>query len=138
MAAGIKDKVAILGMGCSKFGERWDASPEDLMVEAYNEAMADAGIAPEQLDEAALARFMTMSYAPDPDLFIRTGGEMRISNFLLWQAAYAELFFTDCLWPDFGASDIDAALAAFRQRDRRFGGVKHESREPTPQLVGAG
>jgi undecaprenyl diphosphate synthase len=113
------------------YGGRWD------VVQACRQAMR-AGIAPEQLDEAALARFMTMSYAPDPDLFIRTGGEMRISNFLLWQAAYAELFFTDCLWPDFGASDIDAALAAFRQRDRRVGGVKHESREPTPQLVGAG
>jgi undecaprenyl diphosphate synthase len=113
------------------YGGRWD------VVQACRQAMR-AGIAPEQLDEAALARFMTMSYAPDPDLFIRTGGEMRISNFLLWQAAYAELFFTDCLWPDFGASDIDAALAAFRQRDRRFGGDKHESREPTPQLVGAG
>jgi undecaprenyl diphosphate synthase len=61
-----------------------------------------------------------LSFAPDPDLFIRTGGEMRISNFLLWQAAYSELFFTDCLWPDFGEAEIDAALRAYAQRDRRF------------------
>jgi undecaprenyl diphosphate synthase len=65
---------------------------------------------------------MAMHYAPDPDLFIRTGGEVRISNFLLWQIAYAELYFTDCLWPDFGAEQIDAAIASFRDRERRFGG----------------
>jgi undecaprenyl diphosphate synthase len=66
---------------------------------------------------------MALSFAPDPDLFIRTGGEMRISNFLLWQAAYSELVFTDCLWPDFGEREIDEALAAFARRDRRFGGL---------------
>ena len=65
-----------------------------------------------------------MSYAPDPDLFIRTGGEMRISNFLLWQTAYSELYFTHCLWPDFGEAELDAALAAYAQRDRRFGEVR--------------
>ena len=59
----------------------------------------------------------------DPDLFIRTGGEVRISNFLLWQAAYAELVFSDCLWPEFGDAELDAALAEYARRDRRFGGV---------------
>ena len=58
---------------------------------------------------------MALSYAPDPDLFIRTGGEVRISNFLLWQAAYSELVFTDCLWPEFGSAELDAALAAVRR-----------------------
>ena len=98
------------------YGGRWD------VVQACRQAIAAGSGRPAR--RATLARFMTMSYAPDPDLFIRTGGEMRVSNFLLWQVAYAELFFTDCLWPDFDASDIDAALTAFRQRDRRFGGVK--------------
>jgi undecaprenyl diphosphate synthase len=70
-----------------------------------------------------LGRYTMLGDLPDPDLFIRTGGEMRISNFLLWQAAYAELYFTETLWPDFGALDIDAALAAYAGRDRRFGGI---------------
>ncbi len=102
------------------YGGRWD------MVQACRQAIA-AGLRPEEVDEARLSGLMAMAYAPDPDLFIRTGGEMRISNFLLWQVAYAELFFTDCLWPDFGAAEIDAALSAFRGRDRRFGGVKSET-----------
>jgi len=73
------------------------------------------------LDESALAPYLAMSYAPEPDLFIRTGGERRISNFLLWQLAYAELYFTDTLWPDFDAAALDAAFASYRQRERRFG-----------------
>jgi undecaprenyl diphosphate synthase len=98
------------------YGGRWD------LVQACQQALAQ-GLAPEQFDEAWLSRHMALSFAPDPDLFIRTGGEMRMSNFLLWQAAYSELFFTDCLWPDFGEAELDAALADFRARDRRFGGV---------------
>src|SRR5438552_2548144 len=101
------------------YGGRWD------IVQACRQAIA-AGVAPEDLDEAALNRYMALSHAPDPDLFIRTGGEVRISNFLLWQVAYSELYFTDCLWPEFGAAALDAALAAFARRDRRFGGVKTE------------
>lgn len=66
---------------------------------------------------------MAMSYAPDPDLLIRTGGEVRLSNFLLWQSAYAELVFSDCLWPDFDAIELDRAIATFAQRERRFGDV---------------
>jgi undecaprenyl diphosphate synthase len=99
------------------YGGRWD------VVQACRLALAQ-GLPPEQLDEAWLSRHMALSFAPDPDLFIRTGGEMRMSNFLLWQAAYSELFFTDCLWPDFGEAEIDAALAAYAQRDRRFGGIQ--------------
>jgi len=76
------------------------------------------------ITEASLHAAMGMSHVPDPDLIIRTGGEMRISNFLLWQAAYSELFFTECLWPDFGAAEIDAALLAYAQRDRRFGAIR--------------
>ena len=99
------------------YGGRWD------MVQACQRALAD-GVPPDALTEEALGRYTALSFAPDPDLFIRTGGEMRISNFLLWQAAYSELFFTDCLWPDFGARHIDEALAAFAGRDRRFGGIR--------------
>jgi len=69
----------------------------------------------------ALEPFLSLSYAPEPDLFIRTGGEQRISNFLLWQLAYSELYFTDLLWPDFDAVALDAAIASYRARERRFG-----------------
>jgi undecaprenyl diphosphate synthase len=99
------------------YGGRWD------VVQACRAAIAQ-GLDAEQLNEEWLSRQMALSFAPDPDLFIRTGGEMRISNFLLWQTAYSELFFTDCLWPDFGDAEIDAALTAFAQRDRRFGGIQ--------------
>ena len=103
------------------YGGRWD------IVQACRQAIAD-GVDPERLDEAALNKYMALSHAPDPDLFIRTGGEVRISNFLLWQAAYAELFFSDCLWPEFGDAVLDAALAEYARRDRRFGAV--ESAKP--------
>jgi len=99
------------------YGGRWD------VVQACRQAIED-GVGPEDFDEDYLSRHMALNFAPDPDLFIRTGGEMRMSNFLLWQAAYSELFFTECLWPDFGAAEIDAALLAFAQRDRRFGGLR--------------
>ena len=99
------------------YGGRWD------VVQACRRALAD-GVKADDFDEDYLSRHMALSFAPDPDLFIRTGGEMRMSNFLLWQAAYSELFFTECLWPDFGELEIDAALLAFAQRDRRFGGIR--------------
>ena len=98
------------------YGGRWD------VVQACRRAMAD-GLAPSELTEDVLSRYTALAFAPDPDLFIRTGGEMRISNFLLWQAAYSELFFTECLWPDFGRTEVDAALAAYARRERRFGAV---------------
>jgi undecaprenyl diphosphate synthase len=107
------------------YGGRWD------VVQACQRAVAD-GLRPEQIDEAALSQRMALAFAPDPDLFIRTGGEMRVSNFLLWQTAYAELYFSDCLWPDFGPAEVDAALAAYAGRDRRFGGVR-SAPEGVPQ-----
>ncbi|HRP26882.1 MAG TPA: polyprenyl diphosphate synthase [Burkholderiaceae bacterium] len=99
------------------YGGRWD------VVQACRR-IVEAGTPPERIDEALLASHMAMSYAPDPDLFIRTGGEVRISNFMLWQTAYSELYFTHCLWPDFGDTELDAALAAYARRDRRFGEVR--------------
>jgi undecaprenyl diphosphate synthase len=98
------------------YGGRWD------IVQACRQAAA-GGVAPEQITEQTLSGYMAMRHAPDPDLFIRTGGEVRISNFLLWQVAYSELVFTDCLWPDFGTAELDAALADYARRDRRFGSV---------------
>jgi undecaprenyl diphosphate synthase len=98
------------------YGGRWD------IVQAARRLVA-LGLAPEQITEQRMSQEMALSYAPDPDLFIRTGGEVRVSNFLLWQIAYAELYFTDCLWPDFDEAQLDLALAAYATRERRFGGV---------------
>ncbi len=75
----------------------------------------------ESLDEEGFGRFLSSATMPDPDLLIRTSGEQRLSNFLLWQCAYAELLFLDVLWPDFGAKDLAAALAEFARRERRYG-----------------
>ena len=83
-----------------------------------------AGRAPADLDEAGFSAYLDSAGIPDPDIIIRPGGEQRTSNFLLWQSAYAEYWFTDTLWPDFRPEDIDAAIAAFGKRERRFGGVK--------------
>jgi undecaprenyl diphosphate synthase len=77
----------------------------------------------ELLDAPGLAPHLSMAGAPDPDLLIRTGGESRISNFLLWQTAYAELYFSEVLWPDFSVQELDRALAWFAGKDRRFGAV---------------
>ena len=84
-------------------------------------AARDGTLDPDALDEATFAGLLSTAGMPDPDLVIRTSGEHRLSNFLLWQSAYAELVFTDVLWPDFGASEFAAALAEFSRRERRFG-----------------
>ena len=76
------------------------------------------------LDEALFSSYLDSADIPDPDIVIRPGGELRTSNFLLWQSAYAEYYFTDTLWPDFGPEEIDRAIAAFNSRERRYGGVK--------------
>ncbi|MDE8342603.1 MAG: polyprenyl diphosphate synthase, partial [Acidocella sp.] len=90
------------------------------IVDAARRALA-AGLAPDQLTEEKFASLLATDGIPDPDLLIRTSGEERISNFLLWQTAYAELYFTDVLWPDFEAADFTMALAEFARRERRFG-----------------
>ena len=84
-------------------------------------AYVDDGNPVSGLDEEGLASYLYSADLPDPDLLIRTGGDQRISNFLLWQAAYAELYFCDCFWPDFGPAELDAAIAEFARRARRFG-----------------
>jgi len=97
----------------ANYGGRWD------VMQATNQMVADSG--KHTFDEGDLEPYLSMHYAPDPDLFIRTGGEKRISNFLLWQLAYTELYFTDILWPDFDQSCFDAAIHSYQQRERRFG-----------------
>jgi undecaprenyl diphosphate synthase len=99
---------------CVSYGGRWD------IVQAARAALRESD-GPESITEATLERHLGLSFAPDPDLLIRTGGEQRISNFLLWQCAYAELYFTHTLWPDFSAAAFDQALAWYAQRERRFG-----------------
>ena len=76
------------------------------------------------LTEESFSNYMFSAGIPDPDLVIRPGGEMRLSNFLMWESAYSELIFTDVLWPDFTSADIDSAIAEYQRRDRRFGGIK--------------
>jgi undecaprenyl diphosphate synthase len=100
------------------YGGRWD------IVEAARRlaARAVAGeIKPEAIDETLFADHLQLAGAPEPDLFIRTGGERRISNFLLWNLAYSELYFCDTLWPDFDDAALDAALRFYTSRQRRFG-----------------
>ncbi len=84
-------------------------------------------LSPDDIDEARLADAMQLHGQPEPDLFIRTGGERRLSNYLLWNLAYTELYFSDVLWPDFTEDDLDAALADFARRERRFGGLADPS-----------
>jgi len=120
-------RVAIEGaLGRTAEGTRlqlnvaWNYAGRTELVDAFRR-LAAAGTPPEQIDERAICEALYTSGLPDPDLVIRTGGEQRISNFLIWQSAYAELWFTDCLWPDFGSDTFDAALIEFARRTRRFG-----------------
>ncbi|HEX5478030.1 MAG TPA: polyprenyl diphosphate synthase, partial [Burkholderiales bacterium] len=98
----------------ANYGGRWDIL--QALARLARELPASA-----ELREEDLSARLAMSYAPEPDLFIRTGGEQRISNFLLWQLAYSELYFTETLWPDFDAKALDAAIESYRSRERRFG-----------------
>ena len=85
---------------------------------------AETGKNPERIQPEDLSRLMYSADVPDPDLIIRPGGEMRISNFLLWQAAYSEFYFTDVMWPDFDERELDKAIEVYRTRNRRYGGIK--------------
>ena len=109
--ASTADNTTLILNVCFNYGGRWD------VVQAATR-LAQAGLA---ITEASLSGAMSLAHCADPDLIIRTGGETRISNFLLWQAAYSELFFSDVLWPDFDELALDAALQEFASRERRFG-----------------
>ena len=99
----------------ANYGGRWD------ILQATNAMIAKTPNHAANFTEADLTPHLAMSYAPEPDLFIRTGGEKRVSNFLLWQLAYTEFYFTDTLWPDFDAKSFQLALQSYQQRERRFG-----------------
>ena len=105
------------------------------LVAAVRDLVA-SGIRPDQIDEQAIAAHLYTRDLPDPDLIVRTSGERRMSNFLLWQAAYAELFFTPVLWPDFGPDDLRAAVTDFARRERRFGRVSAAEAEAPPAASG--
>lgn len=109
------------------YGGRWDLTQA---ARALAQRCQEGRLAPESIDENALGAELALGDLPDPDLFIRTGGERRISNFLLWNLAYTELYFCDALWPDFTRKDFDDALQSFAARQRRFG--------MTPAQAGAG
>lgn len=97
------------------YGGRWD------VINAVNTFLQANNGKVTEISESDLTPYLSMPYAPEPDLFIRTGGETRISNFLLWQLAYTELYFTDTLWPDFDEAAFETSLVSYRQRERRFG-----------------
>jgi len=98
----------------------WNYAGRTEIVDAFRR-LAASGLAADQVDERVISDALYTGGLPDPDLVIRTGGEQRISNFLIWQSAYAELVFTECLWPDFGSDEFDRALLEFARRTRRFG-----------------
>jgi len=109
----------------ANYGGRWD------LVQAarrLSEKVGSGLIRPEQITEESISSELSTAGVPDPDLFIRTGGEQRLSNFLLWQSAYAEFYFTDVLWPDFDAKEFDKALESFVNRQRRFGRTSEQTR----------
>jgi undecaprenyl diphosphate synthase len=109
----------------ANYGGRWD------ITQAVNKMLVAQ---PEKRDgwcDADLEAHLSMNFAPEPDLFIRTGGEQRISNFLLWQLAYTELYFTTTLWPDFDTAEFDKAIQSYQQRERRFGRTSEQLTDPT-------
>ncbi|ARN74990.1 polyprenyl diphosphate synthase [Oceanicoccus sagamiensis] len=108
------------------YGGQWDIANA---ARQLAEQVKAGSLEPEQIDENLLDQYISLSDLPKPDMCIRTAGEQRVSNFLLWQMAYSEYFFTDTLWPDFGEADMQAALSSYNQRDRRYGG--RESEEET-------
>jgi len=102
----------------ANYGGRWDIlQATRRMLDAHPELATSTT----PISEEQIAPYLSMHYAPEPDLFVRTGGEQRISNFLLWQMAYSEFYFTDCFWPNFDHIQLDLAIASYQQRERRFG-----------------
>jgi undecaprenyl diphosphate synthase len=110
----------------ANYGGRWD------ILQAVNRCREEAPHLP--ITEERITEKLSMSYAPEPDLFIPTGGEERVSNYLLWQLAYTELYFTDALWPDFGAAALEEAFASFRRRERRFGRTSEQLLQAEPVI----
>jgi undecaprenyl diphosphate synthase len=102
----------------ANYGGRWDVTQS---VRQLAQKVASGELAADAITEQSINDHLTTADMPEPDLFIRTGGEQRVSNFLLWQMAYTEFYFTDVLWPEFDAMQLDRAIASFSSRERRFG-----------------
>jgi undecaprenyl diphosphate synthase len=113
-----QDNTRMVLQVAANYGGRWDITQA---ARQLAERVRSGELTPEQITESSLSDALTFAHLPEPDLFIRTGGEKRISNFLLWQCAYTELYFTDILWPDFDAAALDEALDDYANRQRRFG-----------------
>ena len=107
------------------YGGRWDITQAAAKMAV---AVSNGSLLPTEISESQFENFLALADSPDPDLFIRTGGEMRISNFLLWQSAYTEFYFSAVLWPDFGAAELDQAITAFQTRERRYGQTSEQLR----------
>ena len=138
-----KDHTKLTLTIAANYGGRWDilqAANKAQMEKLQQARASQSENAPEaapvlefqKITEAELAKHLSMAYAPEPDLFIRTGGEERISNFLLWQLAYTEFHFTQELWPDFGRVSLVKAIESYRQRERRFGRTSEQLMSPEP------
>lgn len=119
------DNTRLIFTVAANYGGRWD------IMQAIRKMMIQLRDLNENFEEEDLSQYFSMSYAPEPDLFIRTGGECRISNFLLWQLAYTELYFTETLWPDFNAHELDLAIQSYQQRERRFGRTSEQLQDRT-------
>mgnify|MGYP001817736359 FL=1 len=123
-----KDNDSMTLNVAANYGGRWDIVNATRKIA---QSVANGELKPGQIDEKLFGEQVELGDSRDPDLFIRTGGEMRVSNFLLWQSAYTEFFFTPVLWPDFGPDTIDEAIAAYQARERRFGLTSEKVREET-------
>jgi undecaprenyl diphosphate synthase len=123
--SGLKLQVAV------SYGGRWDILQATRRLAA---SVASGALRVEEIDEERFARELSLNDVPDPDLFIRTGGDHRVSNFLLWNLAYTEIFVCDTLWPDFDVPQLEAALTSFASRERRFGQTREQLRD---QSLGA-
>ncbi|MBN9095746.1 polyprenyl diphosphate synthase [Pandoraea pnomenusa] len=128
-----KDNKGLTLTIAANYGGRWDILQAARKLAAARVAQGGAAALETSFTEEDLAPYLSMAYAPEPDLFIRTGGDQRISNFLLWQLAYTELYFTEEFWPDFNANTLKRAVAEFQQRERRFGRTSAQVQNPSGQ-----
>jgi undecaprenyl diphosphate synthase len=120
-----RDNTRLTLTVAANYGGRWD------IMRAVTRMMQERPELAQGFTESDLTLRLSMSYAPEPDLFIRTGGEHRVSNFLLWQLAYTEMYFTETLWPDFDKAAFELAIASYQQRERRFGRTSEQLHEKT-------
>ena len=120
-----KNNTRLVANIAVNYGGRWDITQA---AKQMAKAVANGNLSIDDIDDSQFAQFLALAGSKDPDLFIRTGGEMRISNFLLWQSAYTEFYFTNVLWPDFDDKVLDQAITAFQSRERRFGRTSDQVR----------